>query len=328
MNNKKTSAFLTKAAGKINPLFIIIGLLGIGFLLAGNLFFMHSANKQEGSNEDFPQRYQIVSPEIPEKLDFCGERVPIENFYIKERIDREFIVNTYYHSATLLALKRANRWFPVIEPILKKYGVPEDFKYLAVIESNLDNVVSPANAVGFWQFTEGAAARYGLEVSEDVDERYNVEKSTEAACQYIRYAFNRYNSWTLAAASYNAGLSGVDKQIERQKMKNYYNLLFSEETSRYIARIIAMKEIFRNPREYGYYMKSTDLYPAFDTKNIQIQSRVDDLAGFAINHGINYKILKLYNPWLRDNYLAERKGKVFDIKIPKEGTVKMVSELH
>ncbi|MDP4176189.1 MAG: lytic transglycosylase domain-containing protein, partial [Bacteroidota bacterium] len=292
-----------------------------------NLFFMHNGAISK-SKEDFPQHYQIISPEIPENLDFCGEKVPLDNFYVKERVDRELIVNTYYHSATLLALKRANRWFPVIEPILKKYDIPDDFKYLSVIESNLENVISPANAVGFWQFTEAAGMKYGLEVSDDVDERYNVEMSTEAACQYLKFAYNRYKTWTLAAASYNYGIAGIDKQIERQKMRNYYNLLLGEETSRYIARIIAMKEIFKDPKKYGYFLKPADLYPAFELKDEQVNYRIDDLADFAIKKGINYKILKLFNPWLRENYLALRKGKTYDLKLPKEGTVKIISEVQ
>lgn len=276
--------------------------------------------------EDFPQKYQIISPPIPEAMDFCGERVPLESFYVRERMDRELIVNTYYHSATLLGIKRSNRWFPIIDPILKKNGVPEDFRYLALIESNLENVISPAGAVGFWQFTESSAAKYGLEVTSEVDERYNVERSTQAACDYLKFAYNRFHSWTLAAASYNMGIAGIEKQQERQKVKNYYNLLLGEETSRYIARILAMKAISKDPQKYGYLIKPEDLYPVLEYDELKIDSGISNIADFAKQHNLTYKILKIYNPWLRENSLSVTKGKTYMIKMPKNGTAKPISE--
>ncbi|MEG8947562.1 lytic transglycosylase domain-containing protein [Rosettibacter firmus] len=264
-----------------------------------------------------PADYKIFIPQLPEELDFCGEKVPLNDLDVKERIERELFVNAYWHSSTILAMKRANRWFPVIEPILKKYGIPDDFKYLAVIESNLSNVVSNAGATGFWQLMEASAKKYGLEVTKEIDERYNIEKSTEAACKYLREVYSKYKSWTLAAASYNYGMNGIDLQINRQKTKNYYNLFLNTETYRFVARIIAMKEIMRNPEKYGYYLKKEDLYQPIETEKIIVKSSINNLANFAEKHGINYKVLKLLNPWLRDNYLPNKSNKIYLIKIPK-----------
>lgn len=269
---------------------------------------------------------KIVSPKIPDRIDFAGERVPLENFEVKERIDREMLVNVYWYSSTILGLKRANRWFPVIEPILKRNNVPDDFKYLAVIESNLTNTTSYAGAVGFWQLTEDVAKNYGLEVDDEVDERYNVEKSTEAACKYLIDAHDEFKNWTLAAAAFNMGKNGLEKQIERQRVHNYYNLLLSEETLRYVARIISMKLIFSNPAEYGYALNKDDLYPPLQTHNVEINSPVENWTDFAFSHGINYKILKYYNPWLRDISLTNKKKKVFEIKIPDEGSYQPIKD--
>lgn len=188
----------------------------------------------------FPQHYRVISPKLPDKIYFCDERVPLENYEVRERLDREFVVNTYWHSSTIFFIKRSRKWFPVIEPILKKNNIPDDFKYLALIESGLQNVVSPAKAVGFWQFVKSAAKEYGLEVNNEVDERYHVEKSTEAACKYLTKAKEKFGTWTLAAASYNMGFRGVEKQLKRQKTNNYYNLSINDETSRYIFRILAV----------------------------------------------------------------------------------------
>lgn len=269
---------------------------------------------------------RISSPPIPEELVFCGERVPLEDFDIYERIDREFLVNTYWHSATLLYLKRANRWFPVIEPILKRNGIPEDFIYMSVAESGIINSVSPDGATGFWQLMESAAKKYGLEINAEVDERYDVEKSTQAACDYLKEAYAKFGNWTLAAASYNMGIDGVGKQIARQKTKNYYNLLLNDETFRFIARIVTLKEIFKEPKKYGFYFSEDDLYPAIETDEVKVNYPIKDLAEFAKSHGINYKILKLFNPWLRDNFLKNKSHKTYYIKIPKDGEIKPIPE--
>ncbi|MEJ5351416.1 MAG: lytic transglycosylase domain-containing protein [Melioribacteraceae bacterium] len=293
---------------------VIISLIS---LIMSYLAFKGRKNIQQVVVKVEPETYKIFIPAVPDKLDFCGEQVPLNDIDVKERIERELFVNAYWYSSTILALKRANRWFPVIEPILKKYGIPDDFKYLAVIESNLSNVVSNAGAVGFWQLMEAAAKKYGLEVNKEVDERYNVEKSTEAACKYLREAYSKYKSWTLAAASYNYGMNGIDMQINRQRTKNYYNLFLNTETYRFVARILAMKEIMTNPEKYGYYLKKEDLYQPIETNEIIVKSSINNLASFAEKHGINYKILKLLNPWLRADYLPNKSNKIYVIKIPK-----------
>ncbi len=275
----------------------------------------------------FPQNYKIITPKLKGNYYFCGEKVPIENIDVRERLERELIVNTYWHSLTLLSLKRANRWFPVIEPILKKYNIPEDFKYLALTESMLTNIISPAGAVGFWQFKKDAAKQYGLEVNKEIDERYHIEKATEAACKYLIDSYKKYGNWTMAAASYNYGRTAIDDQIEKQKSNNYYNLVLPEETSRYIFRIIAIKEILNNPKEYGFYFEKKDLYEPYKTYEVVVNKGVKSWADFAKAHGINYKILKMLNPWLRKHYLTNKKRKAYKIKLPVKGSIYVIPDL-
>jgi len=296
----------------------IIFLMGIFFIIS-SLFFT-------GNNpvEDFPQGYRIITPDVPGYLVFSGERIPTENYEVKERIEREFIVNTYWHSATLLAIKRANRWFPVIEPILSAHNIPDDFKYLCVAESYLRNVISPAGATGFWQFMKETGENYGLEIRNQVDERYNLERSTIAACNYLKDAYEMFGTWTMAAASYNMGTNGAENQMQRQKTNNYYNLVLNEETSRYIARIIALKYIMQNPVKYGFDLKPDELYHPLKYYEVNLDSSVTDFADFAALYGINYKILKMYNPWLRENYLRNDKGKNYKIKLPEEGSIEII----
>jgi membrane-bound lytic murein transglycosylase D len=299
-----------------------------GFISAALLLFFIGSAFNNSSDEltDFPQGYKIISPEFPDELNFADERVPVENFEVYERIDREIIVNTYFHSSTIISIKRANRWFPVIEPILEKKGIPEDFKYLMVAESGIANAISPAGAVGFWQIVEGSASKYGLEVNDEVDERYNVEKSTEAACDYLREAYILFGSWTVAAASYNMGISGTTKQLERQQTNNYYNLVLGEETSRYIARIVALKEIMNNPAKYGFDIKEDQLYNELPYKEVVVAGSINNLADWAQEKGINYKILKLYNPWLRDITLKNKSKKNYMVKIPEMGSIEVIKE--
>ena len=254
-----------------------------------------------------------------EKLNFSGEATPLKIADVKERFDRELQVNVNLHSSTILAIKRASRAFLVIEPILKKNGIPDDFKYLAVIESGLVNVVSPAGARGIWQFMPETAKERGMEVNENVDERYDLEKSTQAACSYFLSAKGKFGSWTLAAASYNGGMTGVNKQIEIQKVSNYYDLLLTEETSRYVFRILALKEIIENPEKYNFRIAPEELYATLPTRKIEIDSSIADLADFAKSQGINYKILKIHNPWLRETKLINDTGKKYQIDIPLKG---------
>ena len=255
----------------------------------------------------------------PAAMDFAGEKTPLHLADVKERFDRELIVNANLHGSMIIITKRANREFPIIEPILKKYGVPDDFKYLAVAESALVNATSSAGAKGFWQFMPATAKEYGMEVTDEVDERYHLIKSTEAACQYLLNAKNKMGSWTLAAASYNGGLAGVNRQITSQGESNYYDLLLTEETYRYVFRILALKEIMQNPVMYGFTYTKEELYTGIPTKKVEVNTSIPDLAVFAKEQGINYKILKIHNPWLRDKKLTNTSGKKYEIEIPTSG---------
>ena len=253
------------------------------------------------------------------QMNFANETVPTQIADVKERLDREMITNINYHTNTTLVIKRANKAFPIIEPILAKYGVPDDFKYLAVIESSLVNAVSPAGARGVWQFMPATAKEKGMEVSDEVDERYHLEKSTEAACKYLLSAKEKFGSWTLAAASYNGGMNGISKKMEEQQVDNYYDLLLTEETSRYVFRILALKEIMSKSEKYGFNIPNEALYYNIPTKKIVIDSSITDLAKFAKTQGVNYKILKIHNPWLRDKKLTVTTGRKYEIEIPTSG---------
>ena len=267
-----------------------------------------------GSVENMPQN--IGLPTRSPVTDFAGEKVPYSDFEVRERVDREILGNTFSHSRTMLIMKRAGRWFPVIEPILKANGVPDDIKYVAVIESDLGNVVSPAGASGFWQFMKTTAPEFGLEVSEEVDERYHVEKATEAACQYFKRAYAKYGSWTLAAASYNMGMAGVSKRLDEQKQSSYYDLDLNSETTRYVARILAVKSLFANPKAYGFNITNADLYPPVPTVTLTVSGPIADLGTFAAENGTNLKMLRELNPWLRKSALTNAKAKTYQVKIP------------
>ncbi len=273
--------------------------------------------------EKVTKDYNIYALPMPESLNFAGEEVPLEDPDVYERMDRELLVNTYWQSNALLLIKRANKYFPIIEPILKEYGVPDDFKYLAVIESSLTQAVSPAKATGFWQLLEGTAKDYGLEVNSNVDERYHIAKSTRAAAEYLLKSKEKFGSWTMAAAAYNAGNAGVARQLDRQDAGAYYSLLFGEETGRYVFRILAIKEIMENPKKYGFNFDENDLYREIPTNKVKVDTPVTDFAKFAKDQGINYKILKIHNPWLREAHLNNSSRKEYEIEIPKEGFYKV-----
>ena len=272
------------------------------------------------SNENIKEKAPIVKGYyFPTEVDFAGEKAPLHIADVKERFDRELLVNANLDASTLLIIKRANRAFPIIEPILKKNGVPDDFKYLAVAESALMNATSSAGAKGFWQFMPATAKEYGMEVNDIVDERYHLEMSTEAACKYLLGAYKKFGSWTLAAASYNGGLGGVNKQITFQGENNYYDLLLTDETARYVFRILALKEIMKNPTLYNFNVTAEELYQNIPTRKVEIDSSITDLAAFAKEQGINYKILKIHNPWLRDKKLTNASKKKYIIEIPTSG---------
>ena len=265
------------------------------------------------------QDYNVYSVNLPKSLDFAGEAVPLHQPDIKERVDREFLVNTYWQSNGILLIKRAQKYFPIIEPILAENGVPDDFKYLAVIESGLQNVSSPAGARGFWQIMTGTGRELGLEVNDNVDERYHIEMSTKAACDYLKESKSKFGSWTLAGAAYNAGNGGINKQLEAQGVGSYYDLLLGEETGRYVFRILALKEILKNPKNFGFNVDPSHGYEVIPTKNVLVDYEVDDLSAFAKANDINYKILKIHNPWLREPSLNNKSKKEYTIAIPEKG---------
>lgn len=313
-----------KALGKkkFNPIESIVTFSVIIFfsiVLTANVAGCRELSNSKNSKTDTSlfrnSAYQIP---LPEKLTFAGEEVPLKYFDVRESLDRELQLNTYWHSQTLLILKRANRFFPIIEPILKEKGIPDDFKFLAVAESALAQEVSPAKAVGFWQILEGTGKELGLEVNKDVDERYNIEKSTRAACDFLLKSYNRFGNWTMAAASYNFGSNGIDKQIDRQNDESYYNLVLGEETGRYLYRILAFKVIFEDPKKYGFVLEKENLYPPLKYNHVEVDTTINNIARFAERYNTNYKMIKLLNPWLRQSYLPNVSRKKYQILIPEK----------
>lgn len=275
-----------------------------------------SANKVPDFAESTKRHAPVISPTMPNTLSLFGEPVPLESFGVREALDLELVVNTYRHSSTILYLKRSARWFPVIEPILEEEGVPEDFKYLAVIESGLSQVVSPAGASGFWQFMKRTAPEFGLEVSSTVDERYDVEKATRAACAYLKEAHEKFGSWVLAAASYNMGQAGVANSLEAQHVGTYWDLHLNSETARYVYRLLALREVMERPEAYGFHLSKADVYAPLEGTVVDVSSSVPDLAAFALENGTTLRELKAFNPWLRDDRLEVAAGKSYQVRIP------------
>ena len=263
--------------------------------------------------------YKVYALELPDTLSFAGEKVPLDSPDLRERLDRELLVNTYWQSNMMLLLKRANKYFPTIEKILNEEGVPGDLKYLSVIESGLENVVSPAGARGFWQIMRTTGREYGLEVNSNVDERYHIAFSTRMAAQYLKKAKKKFGSWTLAAASYNRGMSGIQRNLNTQKVESYFDLRLGQETSRYVFRVLAVKEIIENPSKYGYVFDDTDLYYSVPVRLHGLDTAISNLTAFAEKMGVNYKILKIHNPWLLQNHLNNRSRKYYEIAIPERG---------
>lgn len=273
----------------------------------------------DSSNVSSGLQQHISSFSLNHTFSFGGEEIPTENFDAIERLDRELIINSYLHSATLLNLKMSSRYFPLIEPILKEYGVPDDFKYLCVAESNLRMAISSAGAKGLWQFMETAGKAYGLEINDEVDERYHVEKSTKAACQFILHLKKRFGSWTLAAAGYNMGETILNRRIIDQQATSYYDLNLNEETSRYVFRVMAIKEIMKQPEAFGFYVEKDQMYPPLsDYYIIHVEEEVPSLAEFAVQQGTTYRMLKVYNPWLIGTALTNKSRNRYEIKIPKK----------
>ena len=285
-------------------------------------FITLNFSSQDGNNDEYYQRafqnnYKIFSPVIPDELDFCGERVPLELYHVYERMDREMLVNVYWQSNIMLLMKRANRFFPVIEPILAEQGLPDDFKYLALAESGFTLNVSPAGAAGFWQFLKGTGQQYGLEVNNEVDERYHLEKATVAAAKYLKSNYEKFdNSWTLSAAAYNTGENNIRRHIENQQVTDYYSMHLPEETSRYLFRILALKTIFEDPVFYGIILREKDLYPPIPTRTVVVDTTITSLFEFARQQGTTYQQLKSLNPWLRSNHLPNKSRRTYKISIP------------
>jgi membrane-bound lytic murein transglycosylase D len=266
-----------------------------------------------------PEAYfSIPHVQATDEFWFAGERIPVENFDVRERLERELIVNSYRHSTTILNLKNSARYFPEMDRILKENGLPADFKYLAVAESDLRNASSPAGAKGIWQFMEGTAGEYGLEVNNQVDERLHFEKSTRAACAYLKKYKERLGSWALVAAAYNMGPTGLRNEMEAQKSNNFFDLNLNEETNRYIFRLVAIKHVMEHPELYGFDLNKKQMYPPLDNfALVSVDSSIANLGEFAQQHGTSYRMLKVFNPWLKDNKLTNSKRKVYDIKIPR-----------
>jgi hypothetical protein len=309
--SKSSSVSFIKKTIIISISFIVV----VVFVGATYKFLKIDSNDKDYYNA-FNRNYKIFSVEVPKTLSFAGEQVPVDKYYVRESLERELIVNTYWNSNTLLLFKRAFRFFPIIEPILKQNGIPDDIKYVALIESGLENVTSPAGAAGYWQFMKNTATSYGLEISDEIDERLNIEKSTQAACKYFLTAYKTYKNWTLSAASYNIGFGGLNEHLKTQKVDNYYDLHLNKETIRYVYRILAVKTIFQNPSKYGYYIRIKDLYPPVPVQNITVDTAVSDFPQFALDNKVNFRILKELNPWLLKTSLKNIAKKKYYIKIP------------
>ena len=300
----------------MDKIFIRFGLIS-GLLFTFLIFISSYAEvKAPIDSTETPLPQIIQAPKLDKAFNWAGEDMPA-SADAKERLDAQLLRNSYYHSSTIQYLKRANRYFPTIERILLEQGIPDDFKYLAVAESGLEHATSPANAKGFWQFRKLAAKEQGLEVNDEVDERYHVVKSTIAACNYLKYLKRRFGTWTDAAAAYNVGPTAYARQIKAQQESNYYDLNLNQETSKYVFRLMAIKEIMSHPQDFGYYLQPEELYQPLDNfYEVKVDKSIENWGEFAHQYGVTYRDLKRYNPWLRDNHLTVIKN-TYMVKIPK-----------
>jgi len=305
MERKKIATILVISASTLLVFWIAIGFKGSGSI---------PANSASADTVIINKPFRL-----PDEISFAGERMPLDNFDTRESLERELLTSAYRHSSTILIIKRASRFFPVIEKILKENNIPDDFKYLVAAESEFTNIVSPAGATGFWQIMQETGREQGLEINNEVDERYNIEKSTKFACDYFRKSYEKYGNWTLSAASYDGGRAAIDEQIAIQHQTDYYNLLLAEETARYIFRVVAYKLIIMNPEAYGFKIGKDDLYPELSYYEVKIDTAITDFSKFADHFGTNYKMLKYLNPWLRKPYLTAKQNKTYLIKIPADG---------
>jgi hypothetical protein len=293
---------------------ILIGVLGIALVYVG----LRSAQSNEAQHP-IEVRPSTVKPFVlPEQLDFAGESLALNMMEVKEKLDREILVNTYWQSNNLLMLKRSSKYFPIIEPILSRNSIPNDFKYLALIESGLQNVVSPAGAAGYWQIMKSTGRENGLEINNEIDERYHIEKSTQVACDYLNEAYERFGNWTLAAASYNMGMAGTARRLSEQGVKSYYDLLLNSETARYVYRIAAVKHIHENLEEFGYVYHQDQGYSFPEMDTISVHSEVPDWISWAKTQGITYNTLRNYNPWIQSQQLSNSTNKAYHIWVPSK----------
>ncbi len=303
----------------------IIAIILASLAIAGEAFIF-ATHKEKNEQEALHARairadYRVYAPSIPDTLYFCGERVPLNIYYVREGLDRELVSNMYYQSNTTFCIKRATRLFPTIERILKEEGVPEDMKYLCVIESSLTNATSPAGAKGYWQFMKTTGANYGLEISDEIDMRNDLEASTRAACRFLKTLKNRLGGWTEAAAAYNCGEGGLSTRIAKQGQSSYYDLYLNSETQRYVYRILAIKLIFQNPQSYGYHIRQCDTYPELPYTEVELSGQNVDLYQFATQNGTSYKMLRNLNPWITTDKLKNKNNKTYTVRIPtKKGT--------
>lgn len=282
------------------------------------IFATHRTDSEEVHSRAIRADYRVYAPSIPDTLSFAGERVPLNIYYVREGLDRELVSNMYYQSNTLFMIKRAVRYFPTIERILREQGVPDDFKYLCVIESGMQCVTSPAGAQGWWQFMKPTGQKYGLEIGDDIDMRNNLEESTRAACRYLKDLKVRFGGWTEAAAAYNCGENGLEKRLGNQQQKSYYDLYLNRETQRYVYRILALKLIMQDPQAYGYYVRHCDTYPEIPVKEVQMSGQNIDLVEFATENGTSYKMLRTLNPWLNAPVIKNKANNTYKVKIPAE----------
>ncbi len=298
----------------------IVAIVLASLAIAGEIFIY--ATPKEDSDEvqtrAIMHDYRVYAPVIPDTMTFCGEAVPLETYYVREALDNELIINMYRQSSTVLYFKRANRYFPIIEPILKKHNIPDDMKYLCVIESGLTNATSPAKAQGFWQFIPSTGKKYGLTIDDEIDMRNDVVASTEAACAYLRSLYNRFHSWSAAAAAYNCGENGLARRMESQGTNVYYDIRLNSETGRYVYRILAMKQIMQHPQQYGYFIRHCDLYPPIPTRTATLSGQNVDLYQFAKNNNTSYKMLRTLNPWLQTDNLKNKANRSYTVKLPTE----------
>jgi len=314
MKRRTTKVSLKKLL--LNSSYIILLAIVLLFVLKLFSYSKVEVNDDPTYQKEINNNYSVYSPIIPDEYDFAGEKIPLENIDVREALDYEILKIMYWHSECILQIKRANKFFPIIEPILAKNKIPDDFKYLVVTESGLQNVVSPAKAEGYWQFLKETGKSYGLEINSEVDERYDIVKSTEAACKYLQDSYKRFGSWTLAAAAYNAGSGRISKDMTSQQVDNYYDILLNRETGRYVYRIAAYKLIMSNPRNYGFVLRKEDLYYPMKDTILEVDSSITDFVGFAKKYGTNYKTFKRMNPWLRSKTLTNSSKKTYYIKVP------------